>query len=184
MRAMTRAPFAAAPLALIALATAAPAQDPAAVYQQQPRQAFRFAGDTLGRYEWTRNIPVAGVLVNQDRYRVQARPRIELHFGPFELGAGGEFNYSEDENDVPPEGQSLTIIRDNYRSRDARLDLAYAKVKLGPLTAQGGRFFMPIPFTEMIWDRDLRPQGGAASLTLGEAQSPARIGFHGIYATG
>ena len=58
MRAMTRAPFALAPLTVLAIATAAPAQDPAAVYQQQPKQSFRFAGDTLARYEWTRGIPV------------------------------------------------------------------------------------------------------------------------------
>src|SRR3990172_11258429 len=153
MRSMTRAPSAAATLAVMTLATAAPAQDPAAVYQQQPKQSFRFAGDTLARYEWTSNTPVAGELVDENRYRVQLRPRIELRFGPFELGAGGEFNYSEDENDIPPEGQPLTIIRDNYRSRDSRLDLAYGKVTLGPVAAHGGRFFMPIPFTAMIWAR-------------------------------
>ena len=188
MRAMTRAPFAAASLAVLALATAAPAQDPA-VYQQEPKQSFKFAGDTLARYEWTRGIPVTSAgepiaFIDQDRYRVQARPRIELRFGPFELGAGGEFNYSEDENDVPPEGQSLTIIRDNYRSRDARLDLAYGKLTFGPVAVQAGRFLMPLPLTEMIWDRDLRPQGGAATLTLGDAQSPARLALHGIYSLG
>ena len=187
MRAMTRAPFAIAPLALMALAAAAPAQDPAAVYQQQPKKAYRFTGDTLARYEWTRGIPVSGdplLFLDQSRYRVQLRPRLELRFGPFELGAGGEFNYSDDENDVPPEGLPLTIIRDNYRSRDTRVDLAYMKVTLGPVAFQGGRFFMPIPLTEMIWDRDLRPQGGAATLTLGEAQSPARFALHGIYSLG
>lgn len=188
---MKLAPRAAAlPLALFALAGTARGQDPAAVYQQQPNQAFRFAGDTLGRYEWTKDIPVAGApgeplaLVDANRYRLQARPRIEMRFGPVELGVGGEFNYSEDENDVAPEGQSLTIIRDNYRSRDARLDLAYGKVSFGPLTAQGGRFLMPIPFTEMIWDKDLRPQGGAASVQLGNAQSPARLALHGLYSLG
>ena len=160
------------------LAAPAAGPGPGAVYQKQPKQSSRFAGDTLARYEWTRGIPVtrAGepiAFIDQNRYRVQARPRIELRFGPFELGAGGEFNYSEDENDVAPEGESLTIIRDNYRSRDARLDLAYGKVTFGPVTVQGGRFLMPIPLTEMIWDRDLRPQGGAATITLGDAQSPA-----------
>lgn len=178
---MNSATLAAAPLAVLALASAASGQ---AVYQQQPNKAVTFAGDTLARYEWTRNVPSGGELVNLDRYRVQLRPRLELRFGPIELGAGGEFNYSDDENDVPPEGEPLLIIRDNYRSRDARLDLAYLKLTLGPLTAQGGRFLMPIPFTEMIWDRDLRPQGGAASVTLGEATSPARLALHGIYAQG
>jgi hypothetical protein len=179
---MNRLPLAAAPLVLMALAGTATAQAP--VYQQQPKQAYTFAGDSLARYEWTRNIPGSDGLTNDDRYRLQIRPRLELRFGPVELGLGGEFNYSSDENDVPPEGQPLTLIRDNYRSRDARLDLAYGKLTIGPLTAQGGRFFMPIPFTEMIWDRDLRPQGGAATLTLGKPESPARLAFHGIYAEG
>ena len=177
-------------LALVALAASASAQDTGAVYQQQANQSFRFAGDSLARYEWTKDVPVAGapgeppLLLDSNRYRLQARPRIEMRFGPVELGVGGEFNYSEDENDVAPEGETLTIIRDNYRSRDARLDLAYGKVTFGPFSAQGGRFFMPIPFTEMIWDKDLRPQGGAASVQLGNAQSPARLAFHGIYSLG
>ena len=179
MTAMTRVPLAAATLS-IALATAATAQDPDPVYQQEQKQAYRFAGDTLGRYEWTRGIPdPSGTIDERTRYRFQLRPRVELRFGPVELGVGGEFNYSEDENDVPPAGQSLLIIRDNYRSKDARLDLAWGKVAFGPFAAQGGRFFMPIPFTEMIWDRDLRPQGGAATVTLGSATSPARLALHG-----
>ncbi len=184
---MTRGSLAFAPLAVLALAASAPAQEPA-VYQQQPGRSFRFTGDTLIRYEWTRNIPQILLgeleLADENRYRLQARPRIELRVGPFELGAGGAFNYSSDENDKPPEGQPLLLVRDNYRSRDARLDLAYAKLKLGPFTGYGGHFIMPTPLSEMIWDRDLRPQGGAATLLLGSASSPARLGFHGIYATG
>src|SRR3990170_4501946 len=102
MRAMTRAPFALAPLTVLAIATAAPAQDPAAVYQQQPKQSFRFTGDTLARYEWTKDIPVVGApaepggdpvhgVVDENRYRLQLRPRIEMRIGPVELGVGGEF---------------------------------------------------------------------------------------------
>ena len=173
------------PLAVLAFAAQAAAQDPAAVYQQQPQKAFRFAGDSLARYEWTRDIPGADGPVNEDRYFLQVRPRVELNMGPIELGVGGAFNYSDADNEVPPAGQAtLTLVRDNYRSRDARLDLAWGKVKLGPLVAQGGRFFMPIPFTEMIWDRDLRPQGGAAALEFSPEGSSSRFALHGIYATG
>ena len=172
-----------AALAALAAPSLASAQDPAPVYQQ--KQSFRFAGDTLARYEWTRDIPGADGLVNEDRYLLQVRPRVELNLGPIELGVGGAFDYSDVENDIPPPGEeSLAIIRDNYRSRDARLDLAYGKVKAGPVVAQGGRFFMPIPFTEMIWDRDLRPQGGAAALEFGSEGSSSRFALHGIYATG
>ena len=173
------------PLAVFAFAVRAAAQDPAAVYQQQPKQTFRFAGDTLARYEWTRDIPTEGGLVNEDRYFLQARPRVELNLGPIELGVGGAFNYGDLENDKPPAGQdTLTLVRDNFRSRDARLDLAWGKIRMGPIVAQGGRFLMPIPFTEMIWDRDLRPQGGAASINLAPKGSSSRFALTGLYTTG
>jgi len=174
----------AAPLAVAALAVAAAAlaQEPGAVYQTAPKQSFRFTGDALARYEWTQDVPDGnGGFVNSSRWRLQARPRVELTIGPFEAGVGGAFDYSEDENDVTASGGTPALIRDNYRSRDARLDLAYGRLKLGPVVAQGGRFVMPIAFTEMIWDRDLRPQGGAASLSFG---SSTRLSATGLYATG
>jgi hypothetical protein len=175
---MTRAALAAVPL--VALAPVAAAQ-----VEQQTTKAFRFAGDSLARYEWTRNIPEADTVVNESRYLLQIRPRLELTAGPIQLGVGGAFNYSDEENDVPPSGQTtLSLVRDNYRSRDARLDLAWGKVKLGPVVAEGGRFFMPLPLTEMIWDRDLRPQGGAVALEFTPQRSTNRFAFHGIYATG
>ena len=173
----------AASIALVALGPPAAAQDPAPVYQQ--KKPFSFAGDTLARYEWTQNIPTADGFVDEDRYFLQGRPRVELKVGPVELGVGGAFNYSDVENDVPPPGQEvLPIIRDNYRSRDARLDLAYGRVKAGPVIAEGGRFFMPLPLTEMIWDRDLRPQGGAVALEFGSEGSSTKFALRGIYATG
>jgi len=175
-------------LAVACLAVLAPAARGAAqgqAYPPQPKQGFRFAGDTLARYEWTRDIPGEDGLVNEDRYFVQARPRVELNVGPIELGVGGAFSYSDVENDVPPPGQiALPLVRDNFRSRDARLDLAWGKLTAGPIVAQGGRFLMPIPFTEMIWDEDLRPQGGAVALRLSPESSTTRFALHGIYATG
>jgi hypothetical protein len=171
-----------APIAVLALAPVAAAQTTA--YTQQQKKAFRFAGDSLARYEWTRNIPGADP-VNEDRYFLQVRPRVELSLGPIELGVGGAFNYSDVENDVPPPGEeTLALVRDNYRSRDVRLDLAYGKLKMGPVVAQGGRFFMPIPFTEMVWDADLRPQGGAVALDFAPQGSTSRFALHGIYAKG
>jgi len=173
-----------ASLAVLAPAARAAAQGQTSAYQQK-KQSFRFAGDTLARYEWTRDIPVEDGFVNEDRYFLQARPRVELNLGPIELGVGGAFNYSDVENDVPPPDQiAVGLIRDNFRSRDARLDLAWGKVTLGPVVAEGGRFLMPIPFTEMIWDQDLRPQGGAVALRLSPESSTTKFALHGIYATG
>ena len=177
-----KSPRAAATLAALAFASLASAQqDPNAVYQKKPNQAFRFAGDTLARYQWTTEIP--DVSDKDSLYFIQARPRLEMTFGPVEIGVGGAFNYSDVENDVGPDGLPPAIIRENYRSHDARLDLAWGKLTLGPVMVEGGRFLMPIPFTEMIWDRDLRPQGGAAKVSLGGAQSPTRLSLYGIYAT-
>ncbi|MGE5127807.1 MAG: hypothetical protein ACM3PV_16050 [Betaproteobacteria bacterium] len=179
----------AAPLALAlfcAAAATAGAQDATPVYQQQKQQSFRFAGDSLARYEWTRNEPDgSGGLVNESRWRVQLRPRVEATIGPFDFGVGGEFNYSKDRNYEDASGATPPLIRDNYRSRDARLDLAFARLKLGPVVAQGGRFFMPLPLTELIWDRDLRPQGGAAGIEItGKSGSLSRFAVTGIYAKG
>jgi hypothetical protein len=189
---MRRVALAAASIAAFALASPAAAQDTAAY--QKPK-AFRFAGDSVARYEWTQDIPSADgsgcpspdvpCLLSESRSFFQARPRVELTMGPVELGVGGAFNYSDEENDVPPPGQdALLIIRDNYRSRDARLDLAWGKLTLGPVVAEGGRFIMPMPLTEMIWDKDLRPQGGAVALQYAPKNSASHFALHGIYATG
>jgi hypothetical protein len=176
----------------VVLAAAAPA----ALAQNNPyaqQKSFRFTGDALARYEWTRDIPLPpGTLnpdgtvnesstVNEDRYLLQARPRLEAVVGPLELGVGGLFNYSNEENDKAPPGETLAIVRDNYHSRDARLDLYWATVNAGPVVASGGRFIMPLPLTEMIWDKDLRPLGG--NLTLQLDQGTARFAVSGIYAT-
>jgi hypothetical protein len=198
---MSRALLAAAlPLALAAALPAAaqdpgqPAPPPVIVVQgQQPKtqqpgkKSIRFAGDALTRYEWTHDLPT-GVPeeVDMDRWRFQARPRLEATIGPVEGVVGGDFNYSEDENDASIDGVPRTLIRDNYRSRDARFDLYYGKLNLGPVSAQGGRFFMPLTLTEMIWDADLRPQGGSATVSVGGtgAASQTRFSATGIYATG
>ena len=190
--------FAALPLA-VAAAVPAAAQDPQALppvvvmqgQQQQAQQpgkkSIRFAGDALTRYEWTHDVP-AGVPeeVDLDRWRFQARPRVEVELGPIEGAVGGDFNYSEDENDLSLDGQPRTLIRDNYRSRNARFDVYYGRLNLGPVSAQGGRFFMPLPLTEMVWDPDLRPLGGSATVSVGGTGAASQMNFSasGIYAKG
>jgi hypothetical protein len=152
------------------------AQEP--VYFQQPSSSFRPTGEILGRYEWTEGF--GRNPESQDRWRGRILAGFEWGGDKLRLGAQGDFNYSSDKNDEndPP------LIRDNYRSRDARVDLAF--LRLAPtrwLSLEGGRFAMPIPFTEMIWDRDLRPQGGALTLSVGDTGSP-RLALTGLYAQG
>jgi hypothetical protein len=135
-----------------------------------------FKADALLRQEWTQDIFQAP---DQDRWRIQVRPRLELGVSAFRLGVGAEFNHSEDENDVPPPGATtLALVRDNYRSRDTRLDLAFASIQpTSWLRVEGGRFVMPIALTEMIWDRDLRPQG--AAVHLGGADTRLKVSVLG-----
>ncbi len=172
--------------ALLALLAASPVAAQTAATPSQKSGAISFAGDALSRFEWTRDAPDEpfGGGGNQDRWRIQVRPRLELNLKFFSAGVGGEGNYSKDENDQPPPQGELAVIRDNYRSRDVRLDLAWGRLQLGPVTAQGGRFFLPIPLTEMVWDADLRPQGGAVGLDLPGRDAPTRLTLTGIYTKG
>jgi hypothetical protein len=151
-------------LALLAIAPAAAPQEPDPVYQTQKR-SVTLKADALVLEEWTRHLAVApDTFQDDDRWRAQLRPRLEIDLDKVVLGVGGDFNYSSDEN-TKNLNPAFPIVRDNYKSRDARLDLAFARLQPARwLRLEGGRFVMPVPFTEMIWDRDLRPQGGALSL--------------------
>ncbi|HEX6737970.1 MAG TPA: putative porin [Vicinamibacteria bacterium] len=145
---------------VVALAPAARGQDP--TYQVDKEYKLQLKADALVRKEWTRNLFADP---DTDRWRFQIRPRLEVSVDWFRLGVGGDFDYSSDQNlEDLPAGQPL---RDNYDSRDARLDLAFAGLETRYLGVQGGRFRMPVGLTEMLWDRDLRPQGGAVTLRTG-----------------
>jgi hypothetical protein len=156
------------------------AQD--AVYQKE--DTFQFKLDALARQEWTRDIfPLTPTTPpTENRRRFQARPALEAHFGPVRLGVGAELNYSSDKNYETAAGGAPTIIRDNYKSRDARVDLAFADYQNSWLRAEGGRFEMPVALTEMIWDKDLRPQGGAITVGVKDRGSLKRAGVTALWA--
>ncbi len=174
-------------LALLLAAAPAAAQDsPGSQYFQRPEKKFSFEikGDALARAEWTEDIFVTATqLRDEDRQRLQLRPRLEMGLGPVILGVGGEFNYSSDENTKAVGAQLL--IRDNYDSRDARFDLAFADIQPASwIRIEGGRFLMPLPFTEMLWDRDLRVQGGALTLGLKDKGSLKSLRAIGLWSRG
>ena len=162
-----------AAVVILLSASSALAQD--AVFQKPKRLTFQ--GEGLLREEWTRDFPAG---TDTDRFRARALPGLRLTLGPVVLGAAGDFQWSSDENVVA--GQPL--IRDNYDSRDARVDLAFAHLSTGALDLAAGRFEMPIAFTEMIWDRDLRPQGGALTLGLRDRGSLQRLAVTALGAHG
>ncbi|HSD27592.1 MAG TPA: putative porin, partial [Vicinamibacteria bacterium] len=165
------------------LAPKGSAQDVDVVYQKE--ETFQFKLDALARGEWTRDIFVSPTSTrNEDRQRLQARPAIEAHFGALRLGVGGEFNYSSDRNYETETGATPGLIRDNYKSRDARVDLAFADYENSWVHVQGGRFEMPVALTEMVWDKDLRPQGGALTLGVKDKGAVRRAGITGLWARG
>lgn len=139
------------------------------------------------RHEWNDGFFSKPDPVPASRTRFQFRPRFEVETRTLLMGLGADVNYSRDNNlkpkDITP---PLALIRDNYDSRSIRLDLAYLGVNLSSaIKITGGRMIMPLRLTEMIWDKDLRIQGGSVVWTLhqGTTSEPtARIA--GIYSRG
>jgi hypothetical protein len=151
----------------------------------QKEKPIQFKLDALARGEWTRDIFVTATsTTDDDRRRLEARPELDAHLGPVRLGVGGEFNYSSDKNYETSTGATPALIRDNYKSRDARVDLAFAEYENSWLHVEGGRFEMPVGLTEMIWDKDLRPQGGAVTLGVKDKGILKHAGITGLWARG
>ena len=178
-------------LALALLATPVSSQEPAPVYQQQPSGGLQFKADAFIRREWTQDVVTSTATsplstADENRWVFRLRPRVELGGNRFKLGVGGDFYYSNRDNQAPPAGAtSQALIRDNFDSRSSRLDLAFAQLE--PMTwlrLEAGRFVMPVAFTEMIWDRDLRPQGAAATLSVRSRGSLQSASVTGLIARG
>ena len=169
-------------LLLILAAARAAAQEPAPLFQPEQQYSFKVKLDGLWREEWTADIfDGAGRFHNEDRWRLRALPRVEIGLNKVTLGVGGDFNWSSDKNYLP----SQAIIRDNYLSRDARLDLAFARWQVTRgARLEGGRFEMPVALTEMLWDRDLRPQGGALTLEAHDEGARPRLALTVLAARG
>jgi hypothetical protein len=167
-----------AALALLA-APSASAQGQAPVYQEPKK--LRFTLDALARYEWTQDIFVSATETREEsRFVSWAFPGLEANLGKFQLGVSGGFYWSDEKNYDP----IPTPQRDNFRSRDARVDRAFARFDTSWLRLEAGRFTMPIAFTEMIWDKELKPQGGALRLGINNRGSVQRLGFTALYAKG
>jgi hypothetical protein len=146
----------------------------AAFAQDNPFAAPKKSGfelEALVRHEWTRKIfDNPDETHDEDRWRLRALPRVTAGGDRFKIVVGGDFNWDTHQRNVDPkeDGVKPTLLRDNYDSRSARLDLAFADLQpLGWLSLEGGRFPMPSGVTEMLWDKDLRPQGGSVRLATG-----------------
>jgi hypothetical protein len=169
---------------LLALSAAhAAAQESPPIFQPEQQYSFKIKADGLVREEWTADIfDAPGRFHNDDRYRLRLLPRMEIGINKVTVVFGGDFNYSEDKNYLPA---NQAIIRDNYKSRDGRVDLAFARWQISRgARLEGGRFDMPVALTEMLWDRDLRPQGGALTLESRDEGGRPRLGLTLLAARG
>jgi len=157
----------------------------APVFAQQKQAPIQ--GDILIRQEWTEDFFTTPDPVPSSRTRFQIRPRFEIETNSIRMIVGADVNYSTD-NNLEPDGivPPLKLIRDNYDSRNIRLDLASLGINPSPaMKLDVGRMVMPFQLTNMIWDSDLRIQGGSLQWTLVQgknAEPTARLS--GIYSRG
>jgi hypothetical protein len=174
-------------LAALVLATAAPvgaAED----RPFQPKKTGTFDIEGLVRQEWTTKFFVKET-PTVNRRRARLLPRFTAGGDNFQVGVGGDFNFSSDDNTEVTAADGTTskpaLLRDNYESKGARLDLAF--VHLAPLKwvkLDAGRFVMPFGLTEMIWDKDLRPQGGAVRLGSSAMGDIETLSLGALYSQG
>jgi hypothetical protein len=169
-----------AALVLLSARAAAP-QEPAPAYQAGRQYSFEAHLDGLLRQEFNDS----GLQLDTDRSRVRLLPRFEAGINRVLFGLGGDFAYGTDDNTDPIAGVPRVLVRDNYRSTEARLDLAFVNVRAASwLKLQAGRFAMPVALTELIWDRDLRPQGLAATLEARPGGAVERLALTAVGARG
>ncbi|MGE0452695.1 MAG: putative porin [Vicinamibacteria bacterium] len=168
-------------LAFGLLATApAPAQTPD--YFAPRRFELGWSADLALTQEWTEAF---------GRHAPESRRRARLLAGALgryrSLGFGltGDFTYGSDDNVALLGSRGYVTQRDNFRSRDARLDQAFVSVTPASwLRLDAGRFPMPIGLTGLVWDEDLRPQGAALALQARDLGSVTRLRLTGLGARG
>jgi hypothetical protein len=166
---------------VLLLAREATSQEPAPAYQAEKQYSFDAHLDAVLRQEFNDT----GLQLDRDRQRVRLLPRFEAGINRVLVALGGDFAWGSDDNTAPLNGVPRTLVRDNFRSSEARLDLAFVSVRAASwLKVQGGRFAMPVALTELVWDRDLRPQGLAATLEARPGGAVERLALTALGARG
>src|SRR5262249_44341640 len=103
------------------------------------------------------------------RARVRWRPGVSFHASPsIEVGAEAEINliHESDEDALVPQFHTPTFDRDNFKRDDIVLSRAFVRFNPKPdFEVIGGKFENPFLTSEMVWDKDLHPNGGAVSVS-------------------
>jgi len=130
---------------------------------------FVFSGDVRLRAEPTFGGPVDR---SQDRFRERIRLRFNAEAELNDQFKGGFSLASGDLNDPISTNQTLN----QYGTRKPiAIDRAYATYNpswFRPLTLTGGKFSYPWFNTELVWDKDLNPEGAGETLAF-QIKTPA-----------
>src|SRR5687768_5179307 len=85
-------------VAVLAVTSAAAAQDPDPVYQAGKTYSLELKVDAVLRQEWTDTI----TFIEKSRQLARIRPRVEVGVSRVLFGVGADLLYGSDENLVPP----------------------------------------------------------------------------------
>jgi hypothetical protein len=108
------------------------------------------------------------------RTRLRWRPAFSFQAYPsLQIGAEAEINWihESDEEDAVQQFHIASFDRDNFKRDDIVLSKAFVRFTPRPdIELIGGKFDNPFLTTEMLWDRDLRPNGAAITMSHSFAQ--------------
>jgi hypothetical protein len=169
---------------LLALGLLAAAPTPAQTPDYFAPQPFelRWSADLGLTQEWT---DAFGQREAESRQRGRLLAGAEGRYRWLGFGLTGDLIYGSDDNVAALGSPGYISQRDNFRSRDARIDQAFVTATPASwLRLDAGRFLMPIGLTGMLWDEDLRPQGAALALQARDLGALTRLRLTGLAARG
>jgi len=169
---------------LLALGLLAAAPTPAQTPDYFAPQPFehRWSADLSLTQEWTEAF---GQHPAENRRRARLLAGADARYRWLGFGVTGDFIYGSDDNVALLGSPGYVSQRDNFRSRDARVDQAFLSATPASwLRLDAGRFLLPIGLTGMIWDEDLRPQGAALALQARDLGAVTRLRVTGLAAKG
>jgi hypothetical protein len=139
---------------------------------------FQFSGDFRLRAEPTFGGPVDQ---SQDRLRERVRLRFNVEAKLNDQFRGGFSLASGDLNNPISTNQSLNQYDTRKPIAIDRMYATYTPSWFKPLTLTGGKFAYPWFNTELVWDKDLNPEGAGETLSFNVRTSPLKnisvVGF-------
>ncbi|NOZ12082.1 MAG: porin [Acidobacteria bacterium] len=120
---------------------------------------LNFSGDLRLRYEYQDNENAMNRGRARFRLRFNVKTKIDDNWSVgFRLASGSN-------NDPTSTNQSMD---DNFTEKSIWIDRAYAVYRQGNFTFTGGKMANPFVSTNIIWDKDINPEGAAEQWHFGK----------------